>query len=310
MGLTNFPQGVSSFGTPLMGGTNVIAGAVFFVGSVAGDKWIAGVDEPMGGSFEKPFASIDYAIGKCSALQNDTIYVLPNHVETISAAGGITCDVAGVSIIGLGNGNSRPTVKWSATASTWAISAANVLVQNILTTNTIDEVVKLFYITGAGCTLDKVDFKPTTGQLIQFALTTATADQLTIKNCFHVQTAAANSAQVWIDLVGTDHTRILNNTIWATVNASTSSICISGSTAVIEAEIVGNRIAWLGGTVTGIISCVTGSTGIIADNRCAGGAAVVIGTAIIGDAMFKMENYVTNTATASGVLCPAVDTLT
>lgn len=312
MGLTNFPNGISSFGVPVIPSANeiMVSGNVYFVGATAGASWIAGVDDPSYGTKGRPFATIDYAIGKCTANNGDVIYVLPGHTETIAAAGGITADIAGISIIGLGNANLRPKISFSATASTFAISAANVTIKNIIVTNTIDEVVTLFYVTGAGCTIDTVDFYPTTGQCRQFLLTTNAADQLTIKNCFHRQTAAAGAAQAWIQLVGTDHTRILNNTIWITANASTSSICISGSTAVVECEIVGNRIAWLGGTITEIIKLVTGSTGIISNNHVAGGAAVLLAAAITGDACYMFENYVTNTAAASGLLGPAADAVT
>lgn len=313
MGFTDFPHGITTFGCPVMPTSvpDVVAGEVFWVGATASTKWLAGVDSPMCGSFEKPFATIDYAIGKCTANRGDVIYVLPGHTETISAAGGITADVAGISIIGLGNGTLRPIISFSATTSTFAISANNVKVKNIIATNTIDEVVTLFYVTGSNATLDAVDFYSTTGQCRQFCLTTADADELTIQNCTHYQAAAAGAAQVWINLVGCSHTKILNNIIMITANASTSSICISGSTAVVDAAIVGNRINWLGGTITKIIECVTGSTGIVSDNRCMGGAAVVLAAAITGNAMQMSQNYVTNTAgTASGALAPAVDTVT
>jgi hypothetical protein len=282
----------------------VITGNVFFVDSGTGSN-----DNP--GTKDLPFATIDHAIGHCTDGNGDYIYVYPGHTETIAAAGGITCDVAGVSIIGLGNGNARPTVTWSATASSWLITAANVLIKNIITTISIDEVVSMFAVSAAGVTFDAVDFKPyASGQAIQFLLTTNAADQLTIKNCKHNQTAAAAANQVWIDLVGTDHTRIINNTIWITAKAATASICISGSTAVIQCEIVGNRIAWLGATITEVIKLATGSTGIISDNRVAGGAAVLLAAAITGDACYMFENYVTNTAAASGILGPGADTVT
>ena len=304
MGLTNFPHGISSFGVPVLPSGDVPhTGNVYFVRSTVGANGNVG-------SFDSPFATIDYAIGMCTASNDDVIFVKAGHAETIAAAGGITADVAGISIIGLGNGNARPTISWSATASSFLITAANVTIKNIITTNTIDAVVSMFAVSAAGCTFDAVDFVPTTGVAIQFLLTTAAADQLTVKNCFHRQTAAAAVAQKWIQLVGTDRSRILNNTIWATARADAASIAISGSTAVVECEIVGNRIAWLGATITGIINLVTGSTGVISDNRCAGGAAVVAATAIVGDACFKFENYVTNTAASSGLLNPTVDTLT
>jgi hypothetical protein len=285
---------------------SVIAGNVYFVGATASSKWIAGVDDPSYGTMDRPFATVDYAIGKCTADQGDVIYVLPGHAESLTAAGTITCDVAGVSIIGLGNGNARPTFTWAtSTAACWNISAANVLIKNIITTTSIDELVKLFYVTGAGVTLDTVDYKQgASAQALQFLLTTNAADQLTIQNCFHTQKTATNGTTIWIQLVGTDHTRILNNTIKITAKAATASICISGSTAVVDCEIVGNRIAWLGGTITKIIELVTTSTGIIANNYVAGGSAVLLAATIAGDACYMFENYATNTAGASGTLAP------
>jgi len=314
MGITNFPNGVSSYGAPVLPGVDsgVIAGNVYFVGATAGASWIAGVDAADYGTKQKPFATVDYAIGRCTANNGDVIYVLPGHTESLIAAGTITCDIAGVSIIGLGNGNARPTFTWAtSTAACWNISAANVTVKNIRCTTSIDELVKLFYVTAAGVTLDKVDYtQGASAQALQFLLTTNAADQLTVKNCFHYQHTATAGNTIWIQLVGTDHSKILNNTIWITAKAATTSICISGSTAVVGAEIVGNRIAWLGATITSIINLVTTSTGIITDNRCFGGAAVVLAAAITGDACYMAENYVSNTAAGSGALAPAADTVT
>jgi hypothetical protein len=255
------------------------------------------------------FLTLGAALAKCVANRGDVIYICPGHTSTITSAG-LAINVAGVSIIGLGNGNLRPIFSWANTDSVCTISAANVLIKNILTTNTVDECVSMFLVTGAGVTLDAVDFYQTTGQALQWLLTTNAADQLTIKNCKHNSTAAAASAQSWIELVGPDQTRIYNNTIWATAYASTSSICINGSTAVVQCEIVGNRIAWLGATITNIIKLASGSTGIISDNRCAGGAAVVAAASIVGNGCMMFENYVTNTAAKSGLLDPVVDALT
>ena len=58
------------------------------------------------GSIRRPFATIDYAVGRCSANVGDVIYVMPGHTETVSAAAGINLDVAGISVIGLGAGGS------------------------------------------------------------------------------------------------------------------------------------------------------------------------------------------------------------
>jgi hypothetical protein len=312
MSYTDYPNGITSFGAPVLpADMPLIAGNVFFVGSTASAKWVAGSDDPSCGTIKKPFATIDYAIGKCTASQGDVIYVLPGHTETIAAAGGITCDVVGVSIIGLGNGNLRPTITWSATASSWLVTAANVTIKNIITTISVDEVVSMFGVSAAGCTLDKVDFKEygakgATGQAIQFLLTTAGASELTVCNCYHKQQTAAVANQVWIDLVGTTNTKIINNTFIILAKAATASLCISGSTAVVGIEIAHNKIMWTGNTITGIINLVTTSTGIIYNNYVAGGSAVLLAATIVGDQCFPFNNYATNTLTGSGTLAPTV----
>lgn len=311
MGLSYFPNGIL---TPtLVGGASIepCFGNVRFVGAKASGSWIAGADTPSSGTLGQPYATIDYAIGQSSA--HDTIYVLPEHTETISAATSLVPDVDNISIKGFGNGNARPTLTFSAVGAYVPISAANVKIENIITTSSVDEVVKLFYVTGAGVTLDKVDYQNhSTDSTLQFLLTTNAADQLTIKNCDHYQLTAGGSAQKWIQLVGTDSTRIWNNRFnIVAANASTSSICISGSTAVIDVDVRGNDIVWGGATITKIIEMVTTSTGIIAHNHCLGGAAVLLAAAITGDACLITDNYVTNTVgTASGALAPGVDTVT
>ena len=59
---------------------------------------------------DAPFATIDYAVGQCTASQGDIIYVMPGHAEVLAAAADLALDVIGISVIGLGNGPLQPTV--------------------------------------------------------------------------------------------------------------------------------------------------------------------------------------------------------
>ena len=259
--------------------------------------------------------TVEEAIDKAVAGRGDVVYIAPEHTENVASAGAVTVDKSNLSIIGLGNGNARPKFSWSATAGSWLVTSANVAISNIITAPSIDEVVSMFAVSAAGCTLDRVDHaeygaKGATGQTIQFLLTTNAADDLTVQNCRHMQMTAAAADQVWIDLVGNTNARILNNSIHMTAKAATASICIKGSTATIESEVVRNRIVWFGNTITSPISFVTTSTGVIADNYIAMSGAAVLSTVIVGDAMHVFNNYVTNSAATSGLLCPAVDVIT
>ncbi len=101
-------------------------GSVFFVGSgVTGATDAAGY----GDSPDAPFATLDYAIGQCTANKGDVIYVLPGHAETTTA---IALDVAGVKIKGLGYGRSRPSLTATTAATDLLnVTAANCVLENV-----------------------------------------------------------------------------------------------------------------------------------------------------------------------------------
>lgn len=292
-------------------GATPTTGRVFYVCSVTGADTSNNGRKPT-----SPFATLAYALTQVVSGDANTgmvIYCMPGHAETIATAGAITCSVAGISIIGLGNGDGRPTFSWSGTASTWAISANNVLVKNIITIPSIDEVVSAFNITGTYCTLDSVDVYPVTSkQFIQWLTASTAASYLTIRNCYHRQGTASASVQVWINLVATTNTRIIDNDIDILANASANSILISGSTAVVGCEIARNYFVWRGASITCVVNCVTTSTGLIADNRAGiTSTSGAITDVFTGDAMFKAQNFAIDVAgTASALLTPALGTYT
>lgn len=294
----------------IIGGTYVVAdetvtpGNIFFVNSVTG------VDTAgHGTSPDDPFATLAFAISQCTAAKHDRIYLMPGHAESLSAAAAIACTISGVDIIGVGHGGLRPTFTWTTTDATWTVSGANVRIRNIRCTCSADEVVSMFAVSAANVTFDAVDYVETaTKQALQFMLTTAAADYLTIKNCRHYQITAAATAQVWIQLVGVDHPRIVDNTFLFVAFASTSSVLISMSTACVYVEIARNNIMWIGATITIVISSVTGSTGMVCNNNIASGTSVATAAVITMDTGFMFDNKWADTAQVSGLLAPVVDT--
>lgn len=99
-------------------------------------------------------ATIDAAIGYTTANKGDAILVAPGHTETLSAASAIALDVAGVSIIGLGQGADIPTLTFSDTAATFAISAASCSLKNIKLVPSVDSVVSPLVLTGDDVDVD------------------------------------------------------------------------------------------------------------------------------------------------------------
>jgi hypothetical protein len=123
MPITNFPNGfangVSVRGLPLL---NVYGGNVYWVDSGAGADTGKGTEN-------SPFATIDYAIGRCTANNGDIIMVKAGHAETITA--GIAFDVAGVTVVGLGNGDGRPAITVNGAVNGLTITADDISIHNI-----------------------------------------------------------------------------------------------------------------------------------------------------------------------------------
>lgn len=210
MGLTKFPHGVSSFGIPQIGAgafPYTTTGSVFFVHSGTGS------DSPgRGANPDEPFASIDYAVGRCTANKGDVIYVMPGHTETVTAAGGLDLDVAGISVIGLGNGPNRPVVNFTtAVGADMDVDAAGIRVENIVFTAGIDALTGPIDINAADCSLINIETRDTTGsyQTVDFIVTDANADRLTINGWVH-RGATDAGADTAISIVGGDDISIDN----------------------------------------------------------------------------------------------------
>lgn len=107
-------------------------GKVYWVNnsSVLPDNGVGGSNSNPG-TYLKPFSTIDYAVGKCKANRGDVIYVMPGHVETISAASSLDLDVAGIKVIGLGRGSKQPRLDFTATAGTVTVDADDVSIVNM-----------------------------------------------------------------------------------------------------------------------------------------------------------------------------------
>lgn len=155
MPMTNFPggfmAGLSVRGMPLLQSQ---PGNVYWLGnspsiergSIAGSN-----NNP--GTFQKPFATLDFAISSCQQSNGDIIMVKPGHVENISSATATLFDVAGVAIVGLGSGTSRPTFIFdTATTANIPLRASNMSIQNCLFVANFADIASFFTSASASVT--------------------------------------------------------------------------------------------------------------------------------------------------------------
>ena len=84
-----------------------------------------------GSSWTNAVAILDTAVALCTANNGDTIHVKEGHAETLAGADGVDIDVAGVTVIGYGDGNEAPEFSFTATGSEFVIGAGGVTVSNL-----------------------------------------------------------------------------------------------------------------------------------------------------------------------------------
>jgi hypothetical protein len=275
-------------------GVALTTGTVRYVRSTVGINAVSSGSKP-----SDPYASIDYAIGQCDASKGDVIVVLPGHTEAITAAGGITCDVAGITIVGIGTGRNRPTITWStATAATLLVTASNVTIKNIYMDMTgIDAVASgISVTTGTDFALDgcEIEFADSGGQATLAMLTEATADRLRITNCKFFGSADAGTAAAIRIVGGNDHV-ITDNVIFGNFTTTLGGID-NATTAGLRWNISRNLIANNTASSTIAVVLQSGTTGHVTNNRFAirsGTAPVTAAGAFMGGNVYVAAAGVT-----------------
>ncbi len=209
---------------PLYGGTDnhawVVArpgigmpGNVWFVDSGAG----GGADDAAHGkTMAAPFVTLDYAIGRCTASQGDVIYLLPGHAETIAAgAASPNMDVAGVSVIGLGEGAARPTFTFTHNDANIILAADNCSIENLLLVVGVDGVDELVDVNAAGCRIENCEFRYGAGMQANYYImidcAAHAADYTVIRGCKMVNIAAGMTTGIRVITNAQDHLVIENN---------------------------------------------------------------------------------------------------
>lgn len=199
--------GLRSRGMPVFGsGSLIFKGDVYHVDS--GHAAASNTND--GKSPDFPLATIDAAVGKCAANNGDVILVSEGHAETITTAGAIALDVAGVTVLCLGEGAARPTITFSSTDNSASIlvTAANVTWLGGLLIANDDAMTNPVHVQAADFTIDTT-FRDTssTVEAARAILTTAAADRLTVRLRYEGQTGGDAGVNA-IRLVGVDEADI------------------------------------------------------------------------------------------------------
>lgn len=188
--------------------------------------------------------TINAALAKCRAGQNDIVVVLPGHTENVDSADDWDNLVAGTTIVGLGTGNNRPTFTWSTATSTVLFDVANVAISNCIfemagpSGTTALTVADGIIVSAAGCSISNCKFHTEidADQGAVFALrTTAAGDDLTVDCCQFYGSGDGTLPTTQIRLVGADRFRMFNSTLsgyTSSVNVGLLQMLTTASTDV------------------------------------------------------------------------------
>lgn len=269
------------------------------------------------GTFDSPFASLNYAITQCVANRGDVIFIKPGHAETVSSATALNFNIAGVAIVGLGLGTNRPKFTLdTANTATIPVSAANISVQNCQFFANFLSIAAAFTVASAAEFTVQNCYFPDTSSVLNFlniVKTTGaanTADGLTFTDNV-VKNLGVTSNNTTILTANTIDrlTMLRNNLKWAVQNDVAAGIIVT--TGILTNLDCGDNKAYRPNTTTAGGSLInvggTTSTGFVYRNFVQTLTTTVdlLFTTTVGLAAF--DNRVTGVVGASGFLIPAAD---
>lgn len=282
---------------------------------------VAGTAGSQGKTPDNPCNSIANALLLCVAGRGDKIILLPGHSETVSAAGGLALNVAGVSIIAdpTAVGSQRPTITLdTANTSTVTITANEVVLSGILFIANFLAIATCIDITTAtDVVISQCEFRDKSSVLsfVKCVRTDSTAnhaDGLTVSNSRFLgvgTTAATSFIQCQANI---NRLTVKANTVDIQgTTATTGALVLATAKALTGAQILGNDVT--SPLTTSAAGCLivagTGGSGFVCDNyvNVPAAATAILDTASSGLGHFN--NLVSRSAVdTSGLLLPAVST--
>lgn len=284
---------------------NSVSGKVFFVSNVTTGNvidMVRSIIVPDPDGVQRFFTSLSSAVANCVANRGDLIILLPGHTETITVAGGIDLNVAGITILGMGAGSLRPTFNFTtATTADMDISSANITIDNVILDLTgIDALVAPIDVNATNFTLKNstVITADASGQATLGILTDANAGGMKLYNNKFVGTTDAGTATA-VRIVGGDEHEIVGNYFYGAYTTSLGAI-ENNTTACLRVRIENNVIINATASSTKAMVFVAGSSGYISNNRM----QILSGTAPITGAGMSWVggNYYAATIATLGTL--------
>lgn len=274
MALTNYPNGVTSFGAPVLPDTYYKK--VLWVGNSSGLGSGNGQDP------DHPLASLFGASGAL-ALAHPTLGTLirvhRGHAENVSAADMASNTGTNKNIVIMGEGDveirpgldtSRPTLTWSAAAATWLFDTVGIKLINFnlfmagpLTSSTALTVAAPITVSAGGCAIAccYINAGIDVDQIVTIGVTTAAADNFRFyANTVRVSDPAAVGT-TFLRIVGGDTVKIEQNDIVYPTSSAAIGAVQALTTAPTNIRIHNNYIENNASGATAALTLVANATG-------------------------------------------------
>lgn len=277
----------------------VTTGDVFYVDSNNGSDTTND-----GQASDQAVATLAAALDLVTADAGDIIVLMPNHNEGLGDEQ-IAVDVDGVTIIGLGQGSSRPRFDFDHANASIDITAVDVHIENITLLPSVTDVLIGIDVNAAAtrCTLKDIEALP--GEdgagVDDFALVIdvkAGCDGLLVDGLKVRQHASGAGYIAGVKLTGASDDVEIRNCDIAITGAGVTAPIAGDTTLSTNVRIHNNMLV---SDAEPGIQLLTGTTGVISDNYIATDLAT-IAASIVADACYMFENYYCEVVTETGVL--------
>ena len=251
------------------------------------------------------YSSISSALSNCVANRGDVILALPGYAETLTSA--LALSVAGVSIIGIGNGSLKPQITVNAAADGFNMNAANVLLDNFhFAAPETDDATAMINFAAAGLTVRNITGigSKTSKNFVDCFTIASGADDLTLENIKLNNSVVAVNSFLSIESAVA---RMKIRGFRAFGDVATAGIIDGAAATQIDWEDV---VVGVVGTTKPAATLDSNPTGIINRARFSGTSTTLATNAALGNAVRLFDVLVLEETDGSkqGAQIPAADT--
>jgi len=161
---------------------------------------------------EKPFATLDFAVGQCTVNDGDVIWAHAGHTEAIVAAGGLDLDVEGITIVFLGNGDDQAKITFGTDVDAdMDVDADNITLINPRFESDIDALTGPIDINKANFTIINGEYYDAAAKAVTDCVVAGSAATgLTINGWKYFESSTGTQKQSNLQLDGVDNLTLNN----------------------------------------------------------------------------------------------------